>query len=57
MTLHLLKGFIIVSIDMINAYNKIKRAAVLDAHSRHTYLRRMVPYWRAKLTPTSKLWA
>ncbi len=57
MTLHLHHGFIIVSIDMINAYNEIKRAVVLDAHNRHTYLRRMVPYWRAKLSPTSRLWA
>ncbi len=44
MTLHLHNGFIIVNIDMINAYNEIKRAAVLDAHIRHIYLRRMVPY-------------
>ncbi len=57
MTLHLRKGFIIISLDMINAYNEIKKAAVLDAHIKHVYLRRMVPYWRAKLSPTSKLWA
>ena len=38
MTLHLHGGFIIISIDMINAYNEIKRAAVLDAHMRHAYL-------------------
>ncbi len=43
MTLHLHRGFIIVIIDMINAYYEIKRAAVLDAHMRHTYLKRMVP--------------
>ena len=57
MTLHLHKGFIIINIDIVNAYNEIKRAAVMDAHSRHIYLRRMVPFLRAKLTPTSKLWA
>ena len=57
MTLHLHRGFIIISIDIINAYNEIKRAVVMDSHSRHVYLRRMVPFWRAKLTPTSKLWA
>ena len=44
MTLHLHRGFIIISIDMVNAYNKIKRAAVMDSHSRHIYLRRMVPF-------------
>jgi hypothetical protein len=57
MTMHLHKEFIIISIDMINAYNEVKRATVMDAHSRHTYLERMIPYWRAKLSPTSKLWA
>jgi hypothetical protein len=57
MTLHLHKGFIIISIDMVNAYNEIKRAAAMDSHSRHIYLRRMIPSWRVKLTPTSKLWA
>jgi len=57
MTLHLHRGYIIIIMDMVNAYNEIKRAAVMDAHSRHIYLRRMVPFWRAKLTPTSKLWA
>jgi hypothetical protein len=49
--------FINVSIDMINAYNEIKRAAVMDSHSRHTHMRRTVPFWRAKLGPTSKPWA
>ena len=44
MTLHLHRGFIIISIDMVNAYNEIKRATVMDAHSRHVYLRRMVPF-------------
>ena len=56
MTLHLHIGFIIISIDMVNAYNEIKRAAMMDAHSRHMYMRRMIPFLRAKLTPTSKLW-
>ncbi len=57
MTLHLHGGFIITNIDMVNAYNEIKRAAVIDSHSRHIYLPRMVPFWRAELSPTSKLWA
>ncbi len=57
MALHLHADFIIISIDMVNAYNEIKRAAVMAAHMRHTYLRKMVPLWRAKLGPTSKFWA
>ena len=44
MTLHLHRGFIIISIDMVNAYNEIKRAAVMDIHIRHIYLRRMIPF-------------
>ncbi len=57
MVLHLRGGFILISIDIINAYNEIKRAAVVEAHMRHTYFRKWVPYWTAKLWPTSKLWA
>ena len=38
MTLHLHRGFVIVNIDMVNAYNEIKRATVTDAHNRHIYL-------------------
>ncbi len=39
----LTQRFIIISIDMVNAYNEFKRAAVMDAHNRHIYPRRMVP--------------
>jgi hypothetical protein len=44
MTLHLNGRFIIIGIDKINAYNEIKRAAVLKAHERHIFLKRMVPF-------------
>ncbi len=57
MVLHLKGGFILISIDIVNAYNEIKRAAVVDAHMRKTHFVRWVPYWRAKLGPSSKLWA
>ncbi len=57
MVLHLHGGFIIMSIDIINAYNEIKRAAVLEAQSRNASFQKWIPYWRAKLGPTAKLWA
>jgi hypothetical protein len=47
----------LISIDIINAYNEINRAAVVDAHMRHTHFVRWVPFWTSKLGPTSKLWA
>ena len=55
MVLHLRGGFILISIDIINAYNEIKRAAVVEAHMRHTHFVRWVPFWRSKLGPSSKL--
>jgi len=57
MVLHLRGGFILISIDIVNAYNEIKRAVVVGAHMRHTHFVRWVPFWRLKLGPSSKLWA
>jgi hypothetical protein len=57
MTMKLNGRFIIITIDMVNAYNEIKRDAVVGAHSRHIILKKTVTFWRAKLGPTSKLWA
>jgi len=57
MVLHLRGRFILISIDIINAYNKIKRAAVVDAHMRHTHFVMWVPCWRSKLGSSSQLWA
>ena len=52
MVMHIREGFILISIDIIHAYNEIKRAAVVDAHMRMTHFVRWVPYWRAKLGPS-----
>ncbi len=57
MVLHLRGGFILISIDIINVYIEIKRAAVVAAHMRKAHFVRWVPYWRSKLEPTSRLWA
>ena len=57
MTLKMHGSFIISTIDMVNAYNEIKRDAVLSAHNKHSTLRRTVTFWRAKLGPATKLWA
>jgi hypothetical protein len=57
MVLHLRRGFILINIDIVNAYNDNKRAAVVGAHMRHTNFVKWVPYWRSKLGLTSKLWA
>ena len=57
MVLHLRGGFILLNIDITNAYNEIKRAKVVGAHMRHTHFVKWVPYWRSKLGPTSKPWA
>ncbi len=57
MVFHMHGGFIIISIDIANAYNEIKRAAILGAHRRTTFFQKWVPYWRSKLGPSAKLWA
>ncbi len=44
MTLHRCAPFIIISINMIDAYNEIMRDAVMGAHNRQIYLRRTVPF-------------
>ncbi len=54
MTLHRHAAFIIISIDITNAYNVITRDAVLGAHNKYAYMRRTVPFWRAKPGPTTK---
>ncbi len=54
--MHLHEGFILVIIDITNAHNEIKRAALMGAHKRHKRFTRWVPFWRAKLRPTANLW-
>ena len=44
MVLHLREGYILINIDIINAYNEIKRAAVMEAHMRRTHFVKWVPY-------------
>jgi hypothetical protein len=53
MTLHTRPGFIIVGVDISNAYCEV----MIERHMKHDWLCAMVPCWRAKLGPVAKLWA
>ncbi len=55
--LHVHDTFVLISIDLKNAYNAMNRAIVCAAHLRHGKLRRTIPYRRAKLGPHSPVWA
>ena len=44
MVLHLRGGFILINIDIVNAYTEIKRIAYVGAHMRHTHFVKWVPY-------------
>ena len=57
MTLHRNEDFIILSVDISNAYCEVTRASVVERHMESERMRGMVPYWMAKLGPNSKLWA
>jgi hypothetical protein len=57
MTLHVHDTFVLITIDLKNAYIAMRRAAVCEAHLRHDKLRRTIPYWRATLGPHSLVWA
>ena len=57
MTLHTRPDFIIVGVDISNAYCKVMRATEIERYMQHDRLCGMVPYWRAKLGPVAKLWA
>jgi hypothetical protein len=57
MTLHTRPDFIIVGVDISNAYCEIMRASVIERHMQHNMLCGMVPYWRAKLGPVANMWA
>jgi hypothetical protein len=56
MTLHVHDAFVLINIDIKNAYNAISKATIFEAHISHDILRRTVPYWRAKLGPHSPVW-
>jgi hypothetical protein len=57
MTLHVHETFVLISIDLTNAYNAMKRATVFEAHLMHDKLRRSDPYRRAESGPHSPVWA
>ena len=44
MVIHLRGGFILLNIDIVSAYNEIKRVAVVGAHMRHIHFVKWVPY-------------
>ena len=50
-------GFIIVKIDLENAFNSIYRTTLLARHLKHPKLRELVPYLRTKLCPKAVLLA
>ncbi len=54
MTLHTRPDFIIVGVDIWNAYCELMRAIVIERHLQHDKLSGMVPYRRAKLGPVAK---
>ena len=56
MIISLNKDFIIINVDIVNAYCEVMRASVIERHMEHDRLRGMVPYWRAKLGPAANLW-
>ena len=56
MTLHRNEDFIILNVDISNAYCEIMRASVVERHMNIEKMRGMVPNWRAKLGPNAKLW-
>jgi hypothetical protein len=49
--------FVLIRIDIKNAYNDMSKAAICVAHLSHDRPRRTVPYCRAKLGPHSPVWA
>ena len=57
MTLHTRPDFIIVGVDISNAFCEVVRASIIERHMQHDRLCGMVPYWRAKFGPVAKLWA
>jgi hypothetical protein len=50
MTLHMNPEFVIVGINLENAYKPIWREAVLRRHMEHRRLNGLVPYLRGKLS-------
>jgi len=57
MVLHKRSDFIILGVDITDAYCEVMRASVIERHMQQEKMKGMVPYWRAKLGPVAKLWA
>ena len=55
MTLYRNKDFIILNVDISNAYCEIMRASVVERHMDNEKMRGMVQYRRAKLGSNAKL--
>jgi hypothetical protein len=53
MTMHLHPGFILINIDLQNAYNFVWRAALMDIMMDTDKLRWVIPTWPVKLGPIS----
>jgi len=56
MTLPRHEDFIILGVDISNAYCEVIRVSVVERHIESEKMRGVVPYWRAKLGPNAKLW-
>ena len=55
MTLDAHPDWVLVSLDLFNAFNEIERAAVLEAFSKAPTLRHLVPHLRAQLAPAAPI--
>ena len=55
MVLNMNKNYILVGVDIINAFCEVIRASVIERHIEYERFRGMVPYWRAKLGLTTNL--
>ena len=57
MIINMKKVFILINVDISNAFCEVMRAILVERHMGHERFREMVPYWRAKLGPTANLWS
>jgi hypothetical protein len=57
MIIDMSKDFILISVDIVNAYCEVMRASVIERHMEHNKFKGIMPYWRAKLGPATNLWA
>ena len=56
MIINMKKDFILINVDICNAFCEVMRASVMERHMGHERFRGIMPYWRAKLGPTANLW-